>query len=243
VVAAGATGVWVSARSRMKAVPPSAAFPSLEEAALAEAEKLCAAGDCETAHARLDEAVSPASRWRDTQEFRHVEGAWAESLIRRADNSADLSEKRQLYQRVAQTTGVDPAHRKTAADRLQQLDAVPVAAASTNFVLPSASAVGMPAGSERPRAREDAGAVIARSEPARKAATGVDPALKIATSTAPANVANVLAVDERERQLALQNTPEAKSVLKQQLESRVYGGKASDSEIRLLISTCKELGD
>jgi hypothetical protein len=32
-------------------------------------------------------------------------------------------------------------------------------------------------------------------------------------------------------------------LLKQQLEPRVFGGKASDTEIRLLISTCKDLGD
>jgi hypothetical protein len=32
-------------------------------------------------------------------------------------------------------------------------------------------------------------------------------------------------------------------LLKQQLEPRVFGGRASDTEIRLLISTCKDLGD
>jgi hypothetical protein len=50
-------------------------------------------------------------------------------------------------------------------------------------------------------------------------------------------------VDERERQLALQGTPDAKLALRQQLEPRVFGGRASDAEIRLLISTCKDLGD
>jgi hypothetical protein len=50
-------------------------------------------------------------------------------------------------------------------------------------------------------------------------------------------------MDDRERQLALQGTQDAKILLKQQLEQRVYGGKASDTEIRLLISTCKDLGD
>ena len=50
-------------------------------------------------------------------------------------------------------------------------------------------------------------------------------------------------MDDRERQLALQGTPDAKILLKQQLEQRVYSGKATDTEIRLLISTCKDLGD
>ena len=31
--------------------------------------------------------------------------------------------------------------------------------------------------------------------------------------------------------------------LKQQLEQKVYSGRASDTEINLLISTCKDLGD
>jgi hypothetical protein len=50
-------------------------------------------------------------------------------------------------------------------------------------------------------------------------------------------------VDDRERQLALQGTQDSKVLLKQQLEPRVFGGKATDTEIRLLISTCKDLGD
>ena len=50
-------------------------------------------------------------------------------------------------------------------------------------------------------------------------------------------------VDDRERALALQGTPDSKVLLKHQLEQRVNNGKASDSGIRLLIGTCKDLGD
>jgi hypothetical protein len=52
-----------------------------------------------------------------------------------------------------------------------------------------------------------------------------------------------VSVDDRERALALQGTPDSKVLLKHQLEQRVNNGKASDSEIRLLIGTCKDLGD
>ena len=62
-------------------------------------------------------------------------------------------------------------------------------------------------------------------------------------ATTPVSSKPTGGVDERERQLALQGTPDAKMQLKQQLEQRVYSGKASDTEIRLLISTCKDLGD
>jgi hypothetical protein len=52
-----------------------------------------------------------------------------------------------------------------------------------------------------------------------------------------------MSVDDRERALALQGTQDSKVLLKKQLEQRVNNGKASDSEIRLLIGTCKDLGD
>ncbi len=67
-----------------------------------------------------------------------------------------------------------------------------------------------------------------------------DPTDLPAAQGAPLNKSRV---EERERQLAVQGTADARLVLKQQLEPRVYGGRASEAEIRLLISTCKELGD
>ena len=48
---------------------------------------------------------------------------------------------------------------------------------------------------------------------------------------------------DKERLLALQGTQDSKMALKQQLEQKVYSGRASDTEINLLISTCKDLGD
>ena len=50
-------------------------------------------------------------------------------------------------------------------------------------------------------------------------------------------------MDDKERLLALQGTQDSKMALKQQLEQKVYSGRASDTEINLLISTCKDLGD
>jgi hypothetical protein len=67
------------------------------------------------------------------------------------------------------------------------------------------------------------------------------PPTPVPASTPPSTRAG--GVDDRERQLALQGTQDSKVLLKQQLEPRVFGGRASDTEIRLLISTCKDLGD
>jgi ABC transport system ATP-binding/permease protein len=229
VVVAGAAGAWVYTRPRARPIatpPPVAASPSPEQAALADARRLCAAGDCESAHAKLESAIPESSRWRDSQDFHDVESAWAQSLIDRADAANDVTTKRSLYQRVSQSMSVDAVHRKAAADKLQLLDSSSVVAASANAmelpVAPSAT-------TSKPR-QEEPPTAAARTEPAA-------PRRPAATEAGP------LSPEERERQLALQGTPEAKLALKQQLEPRVYGGKASETEIKLLISTCKDLGD
>jgi pSer/pThr/pTyr-binding forkhead associated (FHA) protein len=230
VVAAGAAGAWVYTRPRMHPIAAPAVLDAPEQSALAEAKRLCAAGDCETAHAKLESSIPDTSRWRDSQDYKDVESSWAQSVIDRADAVNDVTTKRVLYQRVAQSMSVDAVRRKAAADKLQQLDSVGAGAASTPLELPVASATGAT------KVREDAGTVAAHAEPVRRGSTASAPEAA-SPAAVPTNV------DDRERQLALQGTPDSKLALKQQLEPRVYSGKASEAEIRLLISTCKDLGD
>jgi hypothetical protein len=248
VVAAGALGAWIYVQPRMRASAPVAATSSPEQEVLAEAKKLCNDGDCETAHTRLDANIPESSRWRDTEEFREVESQWAQTVIDRADAVSDMTAKRDLYHRVAQTMGVDATHRKVAADRLQQLDANPTAPPTNAMELPSAVA----SAPSKPRDREDAGSYAMRTDAGRRpllvaaemATTApLGPSIAAAPATTPTVGGGSANYEERERQLALQGTPDAKLTLKQQLEPRVYGGKASDAEVRLLISTCKDLGD
>ncbi|HEV3189978.1 MAG TPA: FHA domain-containing protein [Polyangiaceae bacterium] len=229
VVAAGAAGAWAYTRPRLVSLAPAAASPSPEDVAMQEAKRLCENNDCEAAHAKLLSAITDSSRWRESDDFKSLESRWAEALLARADASPDTGIKRDLYQRVSQTMSVDSQRRKLAADRLQQLDANGGAALADPTGLPAGP--GAPSGKSRV---EDASAPTAtRSDAGRKWA---------AEPSAPATGAGT-SVEERERQLALQGTADARLQLKQQLEPRVYGGKASEAEIRLLISTCKELGD
>jgi pSer/pThr/pTyr-binding forkhead associated (FHA) protein len=239
VVAAGGVGAWAYTRPRMRALAPAAAS-SPEQAVLAEARKQCDKGNCEAAHAKLDATLPKSSRWRDTEEFREVESRWAESVIARADGITDVSAKRDLYNRVAQTIGVDPAHRVLAADRLQQLDANSGAEPTNALDLSRASSA-----PSKNRDRQDASAAATRGDATRRNAL----VAAQSPSSAPVGATTAVAapgtggVEDRERQLALLGTPDSKLALKQQLEPRVYGGKASDAEVRLLISTCKDLGD
>jgi serine/threonine protein kinase len=73
--------------------------------------------------------------------------------------------------------------------------------------------------------------------------TSVDTAKGGVPSASPGPPLYAPTLDDTERQLALQGTQDSKMHLKQLLEPRVVGGKASASEINLLITTCKELGD
>ena len=251
IVAAGAAAVFLRARSHAEAAnePASlvglvgAAAPSREQAALDEAKKACmSGGDCDTARMKLESLVPDSSPLRGSADFRDVETRAADQVLARADAETDTMRKRSLYQRVSQNVAVDSSRRKIAADKLQQLDS-PAAAAEPNQ-LPIAAAslpadpTPTPAGSPAPTPHHRAAAAAA---PVAAADPAGEPAMAAAAAPSPAPTkANV---DDHERQLALQGTQDSKVLLKQQLEPRVFGGRASDTEIRLLISTCKDLGD
>jgi len=84
----------------------------------------------------------------------------------------------------------------------------------------------------------DLAAVAVAVEPPAPAPAPAAPTVQTVAAKGPAT-----SVDDRERALALQGTQDSKALLKKQLEQRMNNGKASDTEIRLLIGTCKDLGD
>jgi pSer/pThr/pTyr-binding forkhead associated (FHA) protein len=244
VVVAGAIGAWVYTRPRVDRWSPSmAVLPSAERAALEEAKRLCASGEYDRAHDKLV-GIGDASL-RVSEDFREIENKWADDVLARANAEPDIAAKRVLYQRVAEGMSVGPTRRKTAADRLQQLDIMANTIATNPMQLPVASAKTDDTPGPAP-SRPDAGRryVALDSQPASPPVTVTMPRLPPPPSlpVAPPKPSGP-SVDDRERQLALQGTSDAKLLLKQQLEQRVNSGTASDTEIRLLISTCKDLGD
>jgi pSer/pThr/pTyr-binding forkhead associated (FHA) protein len=248
VVLAGTLGAWAYTRREVEphAITGPASGASPERAALDEAKALCGSGDCETARNKIEGAIGEASALRSSQDFKDIETKWADQVLARAQTEKDTAAKEAMYQRVAQAMGVDPTRRKTAADKVQQLealaDAVPAPAAPSASAPPpekprseeSVSATPHPEGTRR------AAPVAYANEAAIPVAAAVTPS---APSPAPAAKPSTGSVDDRERALALQGTPDSKVLLKHQLEQRISNGKASDSEIRLLIGTCKDLGD
>jgi hypothetical protein len=229
VAMAGVAGAWTYARPRPR-LQSTPAPESREEALLREAKGFCTSDDCDAAHERVQNEISESSRWRDSQDFKDIERQWAEAVLARAGREPDPATKRALYQRVAQTMTVDAERRRLAADRLQDLDTVGRTGAADPTELPSAA-----------RARTDE--LPARPEATRKPAAPVpDPVVPVATASTPVRAAPGT-VDDHARQLALVGTPDSKLQLRQELEPRVYAGHASEAEVRLLISTCKDLSD
>jgi pSer/pThr/pTyr-binding forkhead associated (FHA) protein len=246
VVVAGAIGAWVYTRPKPDAGNGAqmAAIVSPDQATLDDARRKCAAGDCETAHDELA-GVPPESPVRATVDFKDVENRWADQELARGDIEADSTKKHRLYQRVAQDVAVDASRRKAAADKLQALDAVAAIPTATPTSLPVApppdvpDTTAKPDSSKRPPPPVD---TVPTAATTSVAAVTPPPSPTTTVATAPTKVAGT--VDDRERQAALQaTTPDAKAAYKSQLEQKVYSGRASDTEIRLLIATCKELGD
>jgi pSer/pThr/pTyr-binding forkhead associated (FHA) protein len=73
------------------------------------------------AHRRLAE-IPQDSTLRQTEVFRDIEQRWADEILRAANESPDLEERRRLLDTVAKTPEVDADRRSRAANELAKLD-------------------------------------------------------------------------------------------------------------------------
>jgi hypothetical protein len=147
---------------------------------------------------------------------------------------------------VAQDVAVDASRRKAAADKLQALDTVAAIPTATPTTLPVAPSPDVPDTTAKPDSTKRAPVSTDPTPPPPNTNTSVAavPPPPPTTTVAAAPTKTGGTADDRERQAALQaTTPDAKAAFKSQLEQKVYSGRASDTEIRMLIATCKELGD
>ena len=235
VVVAGAVGAWWFTRPKPEAVATtptqSAPAESPESLALAEAKKLAASGKLEDAHAKINSDIGAASALRGDQDFKDIEMKWADALLLIAENEQDIQRRRGFYDRVAKAMTVDSGRRKIAADRLQSLEGFQ----STNpSQLPMVLDAGRAVFDAGHRTERDAGHAAVWDS-----GTPVVATTPTASTSKPASGTDF----DRESQLALQQGQDAKQLAKRQLEGKVYGGRASTDEIRLLKELCKEVGD
>src|SRR4029079_3493703 len=117
-------GLFAMKRSKSPTSSVASAQTPLDPAhlALAEAKKLAAQGDLDLAHARIAADVAGATSLHRSPEVRDIETRWADALLLRADQETDIPTRRMLLGQVAQSSTVDSARRRTAADKLKEVD-------------------------------------------------------------------------------------------------------------------------
>src|SRR6185436_10918640 len=79
-------------------------------------------GDLDLAHARIATDVATSPALRDGPEVRDIESRWADAVLARAEQEQDVPTRRMLLNAVAQSTTVDSGRRRTAADKLKEVD-------------------------------------------------------------------------------------------------------------------------
>jgi pSer/pThr/pTyr-binding forkhead associated (FHA) protein len=196
---------------------------SPEASILSRAKKLCNAGDCDAAHMELMK-LPDASPLKGDPELRSIESKWASAVIDRAQAEPDATRKKAMLTQVSNAPTVDQSLRTKAADLLQQMadtpsndpKQLPIATTDAAAPKPDAGVARFDAGA---RPLPDSGMTSATASTARPPGTGSDL--------------------DREGQLALTQ----KDLAKKALEGKVYSGRASTDEVRLLKALCKEVGD
>jgi pSer/pThr/pTyr-binding forkhead associated (FHA) protein len=194
---------------------------------LEEIKQLAAQGDLDAAHQRIMVDATSAPTISDAPEAREIESRWADSVLARASVERDIATRRSLLSMVAQATLVDAGRRRIAAEKLKETDYL----ATDVKELPKAK------GSQASMANGSPD-----SPPKPRAVLAADPWSQPAAATRSSSLAAQDPQASKATDLALQGRDgEAKA--RAQLEPRVWSGRASPEEIRMLRAICKHMGD
>jgi ABC transport system ATP-binding/permease protein len=211
----------------MASPPPPAAVVAVDPAktALDEARKLAGDGDLDLAHNRIISGIPSASPLREAPETREIEARWADALLAQAEQESDPATRKLLLNSVAQSTTVDAVRRRVAADRVREMDErgtdvseLPHAAKPTTQ--PSEATAARPSRPSAALAPEPY-----TPPPPRPPPSPEPPEAKLAPS-----------------ELMLQGR-EGETKARALLEPKVFSGKASSEEIRMLRAICRHQGD
>ncbi|MDB4992625.1 MAG: hypothetical protein JWM74_57, partial [Myxococcaceae bacterium] len=119
----------------------SASSANVEDGLVAEAERLCAAGDCQSAHERIQVGIPDGSPVRQRPDVRALEARWAEATVSSADRDPDLRGRRRLLEEVIANTSVDEPTKvraRTALDQVMKAENVAITKAHTDAGLADA---------------------------------------------------------------------------------------------------------
>lgn len=197
-------------------VQPVTAVPDKDALTLDKAKEL-APTNLEGAHELL-QSTSEASAVRDDPAFKDIEAKWAEMMFEKAKNTPLPTDKFEILTTVASTSSVDKARRDKAILLVEEL---------------RVTSPDLPPLPERVIPREPGGA---GQQPA---GTGTGTAAQPGASASPS------AKGSSEPAAVTPGSLESSSYEKQKkaLEPKVWSGKASVDEIKLLKAICTHLGD
>jgi hypothetical protein len=114
-----------------EATEVSASSANVEDGLVAEAERLCNAGDCQSAHERIQMGIPEGSPLRQRADVRAIEARWAETTVAFADRDPDLLGRRRLLEEVIRSSSVDEPTKeraRTALERVKKAEIVEVVA-------------------------------------------------------------------------------------------------------------------
>ncbi len=180
----------------------------------AEAKKLFDAGDLEGAHKKIAE-IPDGSAALEGNNVRDIENAWADWIFKKADEAKTSDDKRALLKQIPPDTYVDRERREKALNLIGTLPPEPAPTSTYNGPGPGVG----------PGPGTGPGPAVTTAEPPPTTTKTAAPA---ATTTAGPSV-NPSGIDE--------------AAIRRGLESKVWGGKASLDEIRMLKAICSHMGD
>jgi pSer/pThr/pTyr-binding forkhead associated (FHA) protein len=200
--------------------------------ALERAKALLAKGDFEGAHQIVISEIPENSNARQSEDFKHIEARWADSLLAQADTEQDPAKKRELLDRVAKATTVDSVRRKRASSEMEALDNQVDGVAVTE--LPNVPRVVKT--EDKPKPESTSGGLVRTNPFDSPGPTAHKAAPKPSGTTASSSTASVkdqATSGDRAKQIASKNA----------LKAKVARGQASDQEKRLLRALCRATGD
>lgn len=223
--------VAIAAVVTLRPKEPVAAEPAVTAVApegtdiVNEAKSLAEAGQLDQAHDKLAQ-LPEGNALRDSREVRDIEARWAESLFARVDQEQDPDKRSALLKRIAGAPLLDDATRNRANDKLRQLDSE----ATSTADLPVASAKPASAPASVAAAPRD------RGTPPPPAA-GTPKTSNTTASAAPEAPPDANAAGQATK------GRDGEERARRMLEPRVWAGKATIDEIKLLRAICRHQHD
>ncbi len=186
---------------------------AFEAQVLKEARELVEAKDFDRAHTKL-QAINDNSPVRESQPFKDIESKWADWMFSKVDQLEDVAEKKRILQQIASTPSVSADQRKKAADLLHGL-------AGPDPTTPPPQQGGgtyvppNPGGGTFNGGSSGGASTVKTSEPT-----------STPTVTAPPEPGQL-----------------NEAAMRKSLEPRVWSGKASEGDIKMLIAICRHQRD